>query len=163
MHRRTWNATAPIAGEGWNECFIALLPPQASGEPRLLEISRRTLPDNTVKVQYPGHTYARVTFTGRHFEQRTPYTTLPDIKTPVCEGSLVAHDGALYFSHPESTSARTNLTIHKSTDEGHSWPQSVLVWQKRSGSGYSGMVAVPGKGLAITFNRKGGGSTDPAF
>ena len=65
----------------------------------------------------------------------------------------MAHAGALYFAHPESTSARTNLTIHRSTDEGLSWPASVRVWRARSGSGYSGMTAVPGKGLAITFNQ----------
>ena len=44
--------------------------------------------------------------------------TLPDLVTPICEGSFVAHQGTLYFAHPESASARTNLTIHKSTDAG---------------------------------------------
>ena len=57
-----------------------------------------------------------------------------------------------FFSHPESAHSRTNLTIHKSDDEGKSWPSSVLVWQKGSGSGYSSMVATS-KGLAIAFNQ----------
>lgn len=118
----------------------------------MLEISRRTLPDATVKVQYPPHTYAMVTFTGHTFEHRSATATLPDVATPVCEGSLIAHEGALYFSHPESTSGRTHLTIHKSEDEGKSWPKSVLVWQEGSGSGYSSLTATS-KGLAIAFNQ----------
>jgi hypothetical protein len=36
--------------------------------PRMLEISRRTLPDSSVRVPYPGHTYAMVTFTGHTFQ-----------------------------------------------------------------------------------------------
>ena len=71
----------------------------------------------------------------------------------VCEGSLVSHEGALYFSHPQSTTARTDLTIHKSVDEGKSWMSSVLVWSEGGGSGYSSMAAIPGKGLAISFNQ----------
>jgi hypothetical protein len=34
----------------------------------MLEISRRTLPDSSVRVPYPGHTYAMVTFTGHTFQ-----------------------------------------------------------------------------------------------
>ena len=56
------------------------------------------------------HTYATLTFSGEKFADRTPIVTLPDVETPVCEGSLVSYDGALYFSHPQSTTARTALT-----------------------------------------------------
>ena len=64
---RTWNATKPVAGEGWNECFIAQLPPlPGQTQTRLLEISRRTAPDSSVKVPYPRHTYATLIFSVRH-------------------------------------------------------------------------------------------------
>jgi hypothetical protein len=150
----TWAATAPVEDEGWNECFIASLPPlPGSTDPRLIEISRRTLPDKTVAKQYPPHTYATLTFSGAKLADRTAIVTLPDVETPVCEGSLVSHGGALYFSHPQSTTERTALTIHKSVDEGKSWLSSVLVWSKKSGSGYSSMAAIPGKGMAIAFNQ----------
>lgn len=80
----TWSATTPVTEEGWNECFVAALPPlPASNDPRLLEISRRTLPDKTVAKQYPAHTYATLTFSGEKFAERTPIVTLPDIETPV--------------------------------------------------------------------------------
>ena len=36
----------------------------------------------------------------------------------MCEGSLVADRGVLYFSHPQSETTRTNLTIHRSEDNG---------------------------------------------
>ena len=41
-----------------------------------------------------------------------------EVSTPVCEGSLVADRGVLYFSHPQSETTRTNLTIHRSEDNG---------------------------------------------
>ena len=94
-----------------------------------------------------------VYFTGADFSQRTAVATLPGVKTPICEGSLVAHAGVLYFSHPESVSQRTNLTIHRSDDNGKTWPRYVVVWPATAGaSGYSGMTAMA-TGLGITFNQ----------
>jgi hypothetical protein len=92
---KTWKATAPIGGRGWNECFLALLPGVAAtssgsgaGNYTVLEISRRVKPDASVKPQfaYPANTYGFVQYTS-DFTQRTPVATLdPAVKTPVCEG-----------------------------------------------------------------------------
>merc|ERR1719272_875245 len=77
----SWAATAPVEDEGWNECFIASLPPlPGSTDPRLIEISRRTLPDKTVAKQYPPHTYATLTFSGAKLADRTAAVTLPDVE-----------------------------------------------------------------------------------
>ena len=58
-------------------------------------------------------------FSGDDLSHRTPVATLPaEVSTPVCEGSLVADRGVLYFSHPQSETTRTNLTIHRSEDNG---------------------------------------------
>jgi hypothetical protein len=139
---KSWWATPPVSNDkGWNECFVVELPNSTAADPQLLEISR----------QSHAHAYGSVRFSGERLVHRTaPTFGLPDIDTPICEGSLVSHEGALYFSHPQSLTQRTNLTVHRSVDGGASWPVSVLVWGT-SGAGYSGMAATAA-GLALAFN-----------
>eukprot|EP01052_Picozoa_sp_SAG31_P005502 SAG31_NODE_243_length_19342_cov_12.906459_5_plen_230_part_00 len=139
---KTWRATKPTSNnKGWNECFIASLPNSTDDEPQLLEISR----------QSHAHAYGAIWFSGKELERQTiPTYSLPGMDTPICEGSLVARDGFLYFSHPQSSFERTNLTIHRSENNGRTWPVSILVWAG-SGSGYSSMTATT-HGLALAFN-----------
>ena len=108
-----------MSSQGWNECFIVAS--QDDEDSRLIEISRRVRPDSSIPkdLKYPPSTYATVRFSGDDLAQRTPVATLDStVQTPVCEGSLVAHAGDLYFSHPQSKTQRANLTVHKSTDNG---------------------------------------------
>lgn len=154
----TWSATEPVRGRGWNECFLAVLP--LSG--KLLEISRRTHPDDSVpKAQaYPDNTYGYIVFEDDTLANHTAVATLGSpgqVETPVCEGSLIAHGKELYFSHPQSTRggppsvARKNLVIHRSLDDGKTWPASMVVAGPGDGAGYSSMVAAK-HGLQIAFN-----------
>jgi sialidase-1 len=79
-----------------------------------------------------------------------PVTYDNPLLTPVCQASLVALEGALYFSGPRSTSARTNLTILRSTDGGASWGAAGFQVQAGSSNGYScmasGSAVLPGLG-----------------
>ena len=62
--------------------------------------------------------------------------------------------GALYLSHPQSDSARTNLTVQRSLDGGRTWPRAVLVSGDDSGSGYSSLVDLgDGETLGLAFNQ----------
>ena len=149
---KTWHATQPVGARGWNECFIAVLPGNHSSVYSVLEIARRVRPDSSVPppYAYPPHTYAAVRFSA-DFQTRSPIVTLdPHVETPVCEGSLLVHGNDVYFSHPQSTSSRTNLTIHKSEDGGRTFNSSVLIWGE--GSGYSALTEVE-DGLGIAFNQ----------
>lgn len=84
------------------------LPNSTAANPQALEISR----------QSHAHAYGAVLFSGKRLAHRAaPTFGLPDMDTPICEGSLVSHSGALYFSHPQSLSKRTNLTVHRSMGE----------------------------------------------
>ena len=124
---KTWHATEPVGARGWNECFIAVLPRNHSSGYSVLEIARRVRPDSSVPppYAYPPHTYAAVRFSA-DFQTRSPIVTLdPHVETPVCEGSLLVHGNDVYFSHPQSTSSRTNLTIHKSEDGGSGFGYSL--------------------------------------
>ena len=157
----TWRATAPVGGRGWNECFLAQL-----NATTLLEVSRRTNPDASVAPSraYPAHTYGNMLWDAGGAPDGPPrnltaVATLGApgaIKTPVCEAALLAVGGALFLSHPQSDTARTNLTIQRSVDGGDTWPRSVLVSGADSGAGYSSLVAGvgdDGRSLGIAFNQ----------
>ena len=55
------------------------------------------------------------------------------------EGSLAAINGDVYFSNPDSTQGRINLSIRKSSDGGHTWPSALLI-QKGKSAGYSSLL-----------------------
>ena len=56
-------------------------------------------------------------FSGDDLSHRTPVATLPaEVSTPVCEGSLVADRGVLYFSHPQS---ETRIRIRCELQDAH--------------------------------------------
>eukprot|EP01084_Bolivina_argentea_P214935 364848_1 len=52
----------------------------------------------------------------------------PQLIGPVCEGSLISTDDAIYFSNPNSTESRINLTVKKSIDNGKTWNEAYLVY-----------------------------------
>ena len=59
---------------------------------------------------------------------------------PVCQGSLVALGGALFFSNPASRDARIDLTVRRSDDGGATWPRSLLLVPGQLDGGYSCMA-----------------------
>ena len=57
-----------------------------------------------------------------------PYP-VPQLIGPVCEGSLIStNDGRIYFSNPNSTSSRVNMTVKMSMDDGNTWNNGYLVY-----------------------------------
>ena len=62
-----------------------------------------------------------------------------DVPSPGCASGIVAAtDGSLYMSHPYSPTARINMSISVSRDDGNSWTTLVSsLWP--GPSGYSGM------------------------
>jgi len=60
---------------------------------------------------------------------------------PVCQGSLVALNGSLFFSNPASKTERAQLTVRRSDDGGASWrAQTWLAWAPAS-AGYTCIAA----------------------
>merc|ERR1711907_746610 len=49
------------------------------------------------------------------------------LKGPVCQGSLAAFGGRVYFSNPASTSGRDHITVKQSSDGGQTWSSSYLI------------------------------------
>jgi len=77
----------------------------------------------------------------------------PVLISPVCQASIVRIGDAIHFSNPASTSARVDITIKKSLDNGMTWKSSFLIWSER-GPGYSNLVE---GGLGVDTNVKFGG------
>eukprot|EP00322_Chrysochromulina_rotalis_P014844 CAMPEP_0115857174 /NCGR_PEP_ID=MMETSP0287-20121206/15437_1 /TAXON_ID=412157 /ORGANISM="Chrysochromulina rotalis, Strain UIO044" /LENGTH=408 /DNA_ID=CAMNT_0003311381 /DNA_START=17 /DNA_END=1243 /DNA_ORIENTATION=+ len=57
---------------------------------------------------------------------------------PNCQGSLLAHSGALFLSNDNTTTGRTHMTVKRSDDNGTSWDDGLLVWA--GPSAYSQLV-----------------------
>lgn len=72
-----------------------------------------------------------------------------------CHGCLFGMDGVLFFTTPAGIPAannfdnRANLTIHRSLDGGHTWPQHHTLYQKASG--YSDLTRLLDGRLAMVF------------
>ena len=82
--------------------------------------------------------------------------------TPVCMGSIISHQGgsdtapALYYSSPYSATARVNLTILASDDNGATFSRSLMLWP--GAAGYTGLACgLAGKDdCAVLYSGTGG-------
>lgn len=61
---------------------------------------------------------------------------------PVCQGSLVAFGGSVFFSNQASATSRSHLTVRRSDDGGRTW-KAKLELQEGKSAGYSSLVGGP--------------------
>jgi sialidase-1 len=77
------------------------------------------------------------------------------LREPVCMGSLLEWKGALWFSNPDATDGRRAMTVKRSTDQGMTWPdQDALLYDSRSGFGYSCLAPVDDSHLGVIYEGK---------
>ncbi|MBK6936857.1 MAG: exo-alpha-sialidase [Chitinophagaceae bacterium] len=90
-------------------------------------------------------------------EHSTSYNTLPD---PVCMGSLIKAKvnvngtlrDVLFFSNPNSSSGRVNITIKASLDLGQTWlPANQLLIDERQCYGYSSLTKIDDNTVGILY------------
>ncbi len=85
----------------------------------------------------------------------------PQLIDPVCQGSLTSmqldNSHAVFFSNAAST-ARKNMTIKMSTDNGINWTKQKVVFS--GPSGYSDLLMVSKEKVAILFEAGVGAYTD---
>lgn len=95
----------------------------------------------------------------------TSYSALPD---PVCMGSLLkarVNSGGstkdiVFFSNPNTSAGRYNMTIKASLDLGETWlPIHQLLYDERNCFGYSSLVAIDAETIGILYE----GSRDLFF
>ncbi|HRX95184.1 MAG TPA: sialidase family protein, partial [Chitinophagaceae bacterium] len=90
-------------------------------------------------------------------EHSTSYNTLPD---PVCMGSLIkakvnvngTMKDVLFFSNPNSSSGRVNITIKASLDLGQTWIAAhQLLIDERQCYGYSSLTKIDDNTIGILY------------
>ena len=94
-----------------------------------------------------------------------PITQQPQLITPVCQASIISYKGpkdatpALYFSHPYSTTSRSNGTILASDDNGATFSRALNL-AIPSDFGYTGLAcglvgAADGTDCAVLYDAHG--------
>ncbi|MGB3005532.1 MAG: exo-alpha-sialidase [Chitinophagaceae bacterium] len=90
-------------------------------------------------------------------EHSSSYNTLPD---PVCMGSLIkakvmvsgTMQDVLFFSNPNTSSGRYNITIKASLDLGQTWlPANQLLIDERQCYGYSSLTKIDDNTIGILY------------
>lgn len=90
-------------------------------------------------------------------EHPSSFNALPD---PVCMGSLIkapvmlgaVQKEVLFFSNPNSSSVRNNITVKASLDLGMTWlPANQLLIDERTCYGYSSLVRVDAQHLGLLY------------
>jgi sialidase-1 len=76
----------------------------------------------------------------------------PGLIEPVCQGSIIRHDGAklLLFSNP-AAKTRTNLTVKASADNGRKWREVAVLHP--GPSAYSSLVALDATSAGCLYER----------
>jgi sialidase-1 len=90
-------------------------------------------------------------------EHGTSYNALPD---PVCMGSFIkanvnvsgAAKDILFFSNPNTSSGRYNITIKASSDLGETWPKNnQLLIDERQCYGYSSLTRIDANTVGLLY------------
>lgn len=78
------------------------------------------------------------------------------LREPVCMGSLLAWQGSLWFSNPDSAKGRHTMTLKRSSDQGMTWPEDQQwLYDSRDGFGYSCLAPVDEKHLGVLYEGSG--------
>ena len=117
-------------------------------EPQLVELTNGSVRlDMRHCVNGPGwqktRGYALSTDSGSHFGALQPARGIGD-GGGGCQGSILRVGKTLYLSNSQSFSQRTNLTLHRSTDDGGHWIAQTAVAPPNVPTGYSALVQLGG-------------------
>ncbi|MBM9507640.1 sialidase family protein [Actinacidiphila acididurans] len=94
-----------------------------------------------------------------------PYRSLPNLVTPVVEGSVLQMPGPagspcapLLYSGPDDPSLRRHMTVRRSTDGGRTWQPLAELTSPTTAAAYSDLVPVPRAGVGVLYET---GTTGP--
>ena len=73
---------------------------------------------------------------------------------PTCQGSLLKHNGLLFFFNPNDPDKRVHHSIRCSKDEGMTWP-AVLEVDEGLGAGYSCMISLDDETIGVLYEGSG--------
>ena len=139
---KTWKASKSFAAKHTNEC----------------EIVELTNGDLMLNMRNHGSGKRRRAVAvskdaGDTWGETTWDMSLPE---PQCMGSIMRHSwplngnpGLILFSNPASTGKRENLTLRGSTDDGKTWPKSLVIQPAQAA--YSHLAVLKDGTIAIAY------------
>lgn len=144
-HGKTWTLTPDIPVPGGNESTAAEL-----SDGSLLQNIRHQNKQGKYRI------LARSTSGGQTWDTSYISHELPE---PVCEGSMISvvyrKKYYLLFSNPKNQTARKDMTITVSHDDGATWKQDMLV--DAGNAAYSDLVQLKNGDIGILYERGNGG------
>ncbi len=126
-----------------------------------LMLNMRDDRNRTEKGQSNGRAVSVTTDMGKTWTAHSSSNSL--LPEPNCMASIIACDvnlkgimkKVLFFSNPDHTSERKNMTIKASLDNGNSWPEELkIVLRRDTGDGYSCLTMVDDSTLGIIYEGK---------
>nr|XP_006819506.1 PREDICTED: sialidase-1-like [Saccoglossus kowalevskii] len=150
-HGITWTVGATLYGMPYgmgkkNGDFLA-------GEPQLVE-----LPDGSIFVNIRNthgyHCNCRIiakSFDGGETFPLTNVTVDPNLVDPGCEGSLLLHKNIMFFSNPNSSAGRLNMTVKYSMDYGKHWNGDIHIYSDISE--YSCLADIDENHVGVLYER----------
>jgi sialidase-1 len=138
-HGKTWKLGGTLQ-PGMNECQVAEL----FDERGTLLMDMRS---------YRGKSARAEARSGDGGETWSEIVDVPALVEPVCQASLLRHDGAklLLFSNPAHPKQRVNLTVRASADDAQTWRDVVVL--HAGPSAYSSLVALSATEAGCLYER----------
>lgn len=131
-------------GRSWSLLEVPLIP---GDESKVIELADGTWMVNS-RVNGAGHRYVHLSDDEGKTWKTHAEAGLAD---PGCNASLIREGNVLFFSNPNCTDQRRNLTLRISTDGGKTWGEGSTV--HAGNSAYSSMTVIPGKGIGLLYER----------
>ena len=146
-HGNTWTVSNP-ASDNTTECAVAELSNGA------LLLNMRDNRNRSDKSASNGRALSTTTDLGQTWSKHpADHGALPE---PVCMASMISHtlaDGRhlRIFSKPRNKTARRDMTIQFSLDDGKTWPAEYHILLDEKGGAYSSLVMVDDQTLGILY------------
>ncbi|MGX5818664.1 exo-alpha-sialidase [Chitinophaga lutea] len=147
---RTWTVSRPAAAEQTTENMAVEL---SDGS---IMLNMRSGANSRDTSATNGRVIAVTSDLGRQWSTHpTSHGALPE---PACMASIIRHDytkngvrkSVLLFSNPDAKTARRNLSIKASYDDGRTWHTKVLLDEGKS-RGYSCLTSIDEKTIGIVY------------
>jgi len=149
---KTWETSNPAVSDSTTECAGVQL---SDGS---IMLNMRTNANYGVVGKGNGRTVVTTNDLGKTWTVHT--TSRSALPEPVCMASLYKHhylkngkkQSVLLFSNPNSTTARNQITLKVSFDEGNTWPsEKYILLDELKGAGYSFITSVDDETIGIIY------------
>mmetsp|Transcript_61151 Transcript_61151/g.145653 ORF Transcript_61151/g.145653 Transcript_61151/m.145653 type:complete len:448 (+) Transcript_61151:71-1414(+) len=141
-YKGTYISYSDDAGKSWNTIPVAKAPLTGMTEPGLADLGNGEL---LLQMRHK-----REDAWGKGISRSSDYgMTWSEVKFdaalngPVCQASIMAYGGSVYFANTANDKKRSNMRIRRSDDGGRTWLPKTWLVQKHPSMGYTSLVQGP--------------------